>query len=218
MSASQITTGWALRSRVLRMDYVVFVILELKLNVPSRIFTVDPLAGMCKFSLIFVTPFPPLFLCLYNRCQLFCELSVRDKWWRVGDAIQASSHIQENINHFITSALLVTCDTNHIQQLMFSKRLPNHQISLNPLTPELNRSKQRCLFGFFTGDFKFYFLVLEKKAYLIVFSFKFNEIKFCILLVNWLIQKKIFTYFYNKIKPVNHLHYIKCGVNISLLT
>ena len=26
------------------------------------------------------------------------------------------------------------------------------------------------------------------------------------------------TYFYNKFRPVNHMHYIKCGVNISLLT
>jgi hypothetical protein len=40
---------------------------------------------------------------------------------------------------------------------------------LNPLTRELNPSKQRCLPGFFTGDFKFNFLVLEKKAYLIDF-------------------------------------------------
>ena len=36
--------------------------------------------------------------------------------------------------------------------------------------------------------------------------------------MNWLIQKKIFTYFYNKFRPVNRMHYIKCGANISLLT
>ena len=52
-----------------------------------------------------------------------------------------------------------------------------------PLTPE-----------FFTGSFKFYCLLLGKKAYLIDFSFKFNEIKFCTLPVNWLIRKKLFTY------------------------
>jgi len=46
---------------------------------------------------------------------------------------------------------------------------------INPLTPELNPSKQRCLTGFFTGDFKFYFLVLGGGGpYFIDFSFKFN--------------------------------------------
>jgi len=40
-----------------------------------------------------------------------------------------------NVSHFITSALLVTCDINHIQQVMFSKWLPDHQISLNLVMP-----------------------------------------------------------------------------------
>jgi len=57
----------------------------------------------------------------------------------------------------------------------------------------------------------------KKKAYFIDFSFKFNEIKFCTLLMNWLIWKK-FTYFYNKFRPVNHMHCIKCGVTSLLLT
>jgi len=34
--------------------------------------------------------------------------------------------------------------------------------------------------------------------------------------MNWLIWEKIYTYFYNKIRPVNRMHYIKCGVNSSL--
>ena len=59
-------------------------------------------------------------------------------------------------------------------------------------------------------------LTLRKKAYLIEFSFK--EIKFFTLFMNWLIQEKMFTYFYNKFRPVNHMHYMKCGVNSSLLT
>ena len=54
--------------------------------------------------------------------------------------------------------------------------------------PELNPSEQGCLLQLFTGDFKFYCLLLKKKAYLIDFSFKFNGIKFCTLLMNWLIQ------------------------------
>jgi len=37
-------------------------------------------------------------------------------------------------------------------------------ISFNPLTPELNPSKQGCLLEFFTGDFKFYCTLLEKKS------------------------------------------------------
>jgi len=86
----------------------------------------------------------------------------------------------------------------------------------NPLTPELNPSEHCCLPGFFTGDFKFYCLLLEKKAHLIDVYFEFNEIKFCTLHKNWLIREKIFTYFYNKVRPVNRMHYIKCGVN-SLL-
>jgi len=34
--------------------------------------------------------------------------------------------------------------------------------------------------------------------------------------MNWLSQEKIFTYFYNKFRPVNRIHYIKYGVNSSL--
>jgi len=77
--------------------------------------------------------------------------------------------------------------------------------SINLLTLELNPSEQHCLPGFFTGDLKFYCLVLEKKAYLIDFSFKFNEIKFCTLLMNWLIWEKMFAYFYYKFRPVNRI-------------
>ena len=77
---------------------------------------------------------------------------------------------------------------------------------VKPLMPELGPSKQHCLLRFFTGDFKLYCLLLEKKAYLIDFSFKFKEIKFCTLLMNWLIWKKMFTYFYNKFRPVNRKH------------
>ena len=36
--------------------------------------------------------------------------------------------------------------------------------------------------------------------------------------MNWLIWEKMFTYFYNKFRPVNRMYYIKCGVNSSLLT
>jgi hypothetical protein len=36
--------------------------------------------------------------------------------------------------------------------------------------------------------------------------------------MNWLIWGKMFTYFYNKFRPVNRMHYIKCGINSSLLT
>ena len=47
---------------------------------------------------------------------------------------------------------------------------------------------------------------------------KFNAIKFYTVLMNWLIQKKMFTYFYNKFRPVNRMYYIKCSVNSSFLT
>jgi hypothetical protein len=36
--------------------------------------------------------------------------------------------------------------------------------------------------------------------------------------MNWLIRGKMFTYFYNKFRPVNRMHYMKCGVNSALLT
>jgi len=61
-------------------------------------------------------------------------------------------------------------------------------------------------------------LTLRKKAYLIDFSLKVNEIKFCTAFTNWLIREKMFTYFYNKVRPVNRMCYIKCSVNSSLLT
>jgi len=57
-----------------------------------------------------------------------------------------------------------------------------------------------------------------KKAYLIGFSLKFREIKFCTLYMKWLVQENRFTYFYNKFRSVIFLHYTKCGVNSSLLT
>jgi len=65
-----------------------------------------------------------------------------------------------------------------------------YKYSFNPLTLELNPSEQGCLPEFFTGDFKFYCLLVEEKAYLIYFSFKFNELKFFTLLMNWLIWEK----------------------------
>ena len=58
----------------------------------------------------------------------------------------------------------------------------------------------------------------KKKACLIDFSLKFNEIMFGAVLMNWLIQDKMFIYFYNKSRPVNRMYYIKCGVNSSLFT
>jgi len=61
-------------------------------------------------------------------------------------------------------------------------------------------------------------LTLKKKADLIGFSLKFNKVKFCAVLMNWLIREKMLTYFYNKFRPVNRMHYIKCGVHSSLLT
>ena len=36
--------------------------------------------------------------------------------------------------------------------------------------------------------------------------------------MNWLIQEKMFTYFYNKFRPVNCTYCIKCDVNSPLLT
>ena len=36
--------------------------------------------------------------------------------------------------------------------------------------------------------------------------------------MNWLMWEKMLTYFYNKFMPVSRMHYIKCGVNSSLLT
>jgi len=57
-----------------------------------------------------------------------------------------------------------------------------------------------------------------EKAYLIDFSLKFNEIKFCTVLMNWLIWEQMFTYFNKKFRPVNRMYCIECGVNSSLLT
>ena len=59
---------------------------------------------------------------------------------------------------------------------------------------------------------------LRKKPYLIDFSFKFNAIKFGNLLMNWFIWEKMFTYCYNKCRPFNCMHYVKCSVNSLLLT
>jgi len=58
----------------------------------------------------------------------------------------------------------------------------------------------------------------KRRAYHIHFSFKFKEIKFYTLFMNWLIWEKMFTHFYNKFGPVNCMHYTKCSVNSLLLT
>jgi len=57
-----------------------------------------------------------------------------------------------------------------------------------------------------------------KKTSIIGFSFKFKEMKYSTLFMNWLIWEKLFTYFYKKFKSVNCMHYIKCSVNSLLLT
>ena len=66
---------------------------------------------------------------------------------------------------------------------------------------------------FFWGVFKFQYMLLEKESYLIDFSFKFNAVKFGNLLMNWFIREKIFTYCYNKFRPVIRMQYVKCSVN-----
>ena len=72
--------------------------------------------------------------------------------------------------------------------------------------------------NYFWGVFKVQCMLLEKKLYLIDFSFKFNAIKFGNLLMNWFIGEKMFTNCYNNYRPVNFMHYIKCSVNSLLLT
>ena len=83
---------------------------------------------------------------------------------------------------------------------------------------DLNASCSGCLPEFFLGCFKFQCLLLEKKSYLIDFSFKFNAIKFGNLLMNWFIWEKMLNYCYNKFRPFNRMHHVKCSVNSSLLT
>jgi len=55
---------------------------------------------------------------------------------------------------------------------------------------DLNASCSGCLPEFFLGFFKFQCMLLEKKSYLVEFSFKFNAIKFGNLLMNWFIWEK----------------------------
>ena len=57
-------------------------------------------------------------------------------------------------------------------------------VLINPLTLELNPSEQCCLPEFLLGILNFNAYSYKKKAYLIDFFFKFNEIKFCALLMN----------------------------------
>jgi len=55
---------------------------------------------------------------------------------------------------------------------------------------DLNASCSGCLPEFFPGVFKFQCMLLEKKLYLIDFSFKFNSIKFGNLRMNLFIWEK----------------------------
>jgi len=105
--------------------------------------------------------------------------------------------------------------------LKFKTPLPTfsiltYSLSVSILTlshRDLNASCSGCLPEFILGFFKFQFMLLEKKSYPTDFSFKFNAIKFGNLLMNWFIWEKIFTYCYNKFRPLNHMHYVKCSVN-----
>ena len=83
---------------------------------------------------------------------------------------------------------------------------------------DLNASCSGCLPKFFLGFFKFQYMLLEKKSYLLDFSFRLNAIKFGKLLMNWFIREKMFTYCYNKFRPLSRMHYVKCSVNSLLLT
>jgi hypothetical protein len=80
------------------------------------------------------------------------------------------------------------------------------------LYAEWNPSTNSSLPRFLSGDFDFKCLLL-KKTYLVDFSLKFKEIKFCTPFMNWLIREKMFAYFYNKVRPMNCIHFIKCDVN-----
>jgi hypothetical protein len=52
---------------------------------------------------------------------------------------------------------------------------------MDPLTPNEIPPHNYSLPRFLTGEFNLECLLLQKKAYLIGFSFKFKEIKFCSL-------------------------------------
>jgi len=58
-------------------------------------------------------------------------------------------------------------------------------------------------------------MLLEKKSYLIDFSFIFSAIKLGNLLMNWFIQEKSSSIIINL--DLNRMHYIKCSVNSLLL-
>jgi len=65
-------------------------------------------------------------------------------------------------------------------------------ISLTFSRQDLNALCSGCLPEFFSGVFKFQCMLLEKKSYLIDFSFKFNALKFGNLRMNLFIRKKNF--------------------------
>jgi hypothetical protein len=60
----------------------------------------------------------------------------------------------------------------------------NSSYSINPLTPDLNPPAQRQPAEVFKFGIQFLTLTLRKKNYLIHFSFKFQEIKFCSVFMN----------------------------------
>jgi hypothetical protein len=67
------------------------------------------------------------------------------------------------------------------------------------------------------GDLNFCAYSQKKKSYLLHFSFKFNQVKFFALFMNWLIHKKIFTSLIINL-GLNCMRFIKCSSNTLLLT
>jgi len=140
------------------------------------------------------------------------------RWHCMHETMVPSVYVQA-----VYSASQITVYACHLESYLLlsgyqtSPALNSH-IPLTLSRRDLNALCSGCLLAFFLGFFKFQCMLLEKKSYLVDFSFKFNAIKFGNLLMNWFIWKKMLTCCYNKFRPLNRMHHVKCSVNSSLLT
>jgi hypothetical protein len=90
-----------------------------------------------------------------------------------------------------------------------------HYTSFNPLTPKVYTLAQCHAAGILNWGFKFLMPAFRKKDH-IEFAFRFKEMKFRILFMNWLTREKMFTHFNNIFGCVNCMYYLKWSVSILL--
>jgi len=97
---------------------------------------------------------------LVAKCITFYKWSTHI--YRIGNKLSFPEFF--NLHHHPSTLPRLCGHTLTLHSCFNASIFVQQSYTISLLMPELNPSEQRCMLRFFTGDFKFYFLVLEKKA------------------------------------------------------